>query len=420
MGNKVYCIDIDEHKIGNLNNGIIPIYEPGLEELVRKNTEEGNLFFQTDLQSAITDSDIAFIAVGTPPGEDGGAELQYVLAAAQGIGRFMMHDMVVVVKSTVPVGSNDRVRECILAELCARGAEHNFYCVSNPEFLKEGAAVSDCLKPDRIVIGTDCKFAENVMRTLYEPFFLQQDKMVFMDIRSAEMSKYAANAMLACRISLMNEIAAICEHVGADIGKVRKGIGSDSRIGYSFLYAGVGYGGSCLPKDVKALLTTAKDVGVNPEMLISVESVNERQKHALVGKILAKYGEDLSGRTFALWGLAFKPNTDDMREAPSIVAVNELTRRGAKVKAYDPKACEQAEMFYLKGNDNVTYVKSKYDALDDADALVLVTEWQTFRSPDFEEVLRRLKAPVIFDGRNQYKTMLMKELGIEYYSIGRK
>jgi UDPglucose 6-dehydrogenase len=420
MGNKVYCADVDERKITNLNNGVIPIYEPGLEEMVKKNIAEGSLFFQTDSQSAVEDSDIVFIAVGTPTGEDGGADLRYVLSAAESIGKYMKRDMVVVVKSTVPVGSNEKVRGCVLGELQKRGVDYKVYNVSNPEFLKEGTAVEDCMKPDRIVIGTDSGYAESVMRALYEPFFLQQDKMIFMDIHSAEMTKYAANAMLASRISFMNEIAQICERVGADVGKVRKGIGADSRIGYSFLYAGVGYGGSCFPKDVKALLTTAKDAGLTPDLLIAVEAVNERQKYVLVEKILAEYGEDLAERTFALWGLAFKPNTDDMREAPAIVIANELTKRGAKIKAYDPKAREQAEEYYLRGNKNIIYAKSKYDALDGADALILVTEWQTFRSPDFDEVLCRLKSPVIFDGRNQYKPSLMKDLGIKYFSIGRK
>lgn len=420
MGNKVYCVDIDEEKITNLNNCIIPIYEPGLEELVKKNVAEGSLVFQTDAKGAIEKSEIVFIAVGTPTGEDGGADLQYVLSVAKSIGQAMTRDMIVVVKSTVPVNSNDKVRECILAELQKRGSDLRVYSVSNPEFLKEGTAIDDCMKPDRIVIGVDCDYSEKIMRDLYEPFFLQQDKMIFMDIHSAEMTKYAANSMLASRISFMNEIARICESVGADINKVREGIGSDSRIGYSFLYAGTGYGGSCFPKDVKALITTAKELSIEPTLLNAIEAVNERQKYILVDKVLAKYSGDLRGLTFALWGLAFKPNTDDMREAPAIIIVNELTKCGAKIQAYDPKAREQAEAFYLKGNKNITYNDSKYDALDDADALILVTEWQSFRSPDFEEVLRRLKSPVIFDGRNQYKPSQMKELGIEYYSIGRK
>ena len=420
MGNKVYCVDIDEQKIANLNNGIIPIYEPGLEDLVKKNVSEGSLVFQSDVKSAIEKSEIVFIAVGTPTGEDGGADLQYVLSAAKSIGKAMIRDMVVVVKSTVPVNSNDKVRECILAELQKRGSDFIVYSVSNPEFLKEGTAVEDCMRPDRIVIGVDCDYSEKVMRHLYEPFFLQQDKMIFMDIHSAEMTKYAANSMLASRISFMNEIARICESVGADIDKVRKGIGSDSRIGYSFLYAGAGYGGSCFPKDVKALLTTAKESSIEPILLNAIEEVNERQKYILVDKVLDKYGEDLSGLTFALWGLAFKPNTDDMREAPAIVIVNEITKRGAKIKAFDPKAIEQAKNYYLKCNSDITYVNNKYDALDGADALILITEWQTFRSPDFEEILYRLKSHVIFDGRNQYKLSLMKELSIEYYSIGRK
>lgn len=420
MGNKVYCVDIDERKIANLNNGIIPIYEPGLEELVKKNIADGTLVFQTDTKSAVKKSEIVFIAVGTPIGEDGGADLQYVLSAAKSIGQAMTCDIVVVVKSTVPVNSNNKVRECILSELQKRGSDLKVYSVSNPEFLKEGTAVNDCMKPDRIVIGVDCEHSKKVMRQLYEPFFLQQDKMIFMDIHSAEMTKYAANSMLAARISFMNEIARICESVGADVGKVRKGIGSDTRIGYSFLYAGVGYGGSCFPKDVKALITTAKESGVEPTLLSAIESVNERQKYMLVEMVVKKYGENLKGLTFALWGLAFKPNTNDMREAPAIIIVNELTKRGARIKAFDPKAREEAEEYYLKGNANITYTENKYDALDGAVALILVTEWQTFRSPDFEEILHRLKNHVIFDGRNQYKPSQMKELGIEYYGIGRK
>lgn len=420
MGNTVRCVDVDEYKIANLNSGNIPIYEPGLEEMIHINAEKGSLFFQTDICSAIENSEIVFIAVGTPTGEDGSADLQYVLSAAKSIGRCMIHDMLVVVKSTVPVGSNDRVRACIQQELIQRRVNYKPYMVSNPEFLKEGTAVKDCLKPDRIVIGADCDYAESFMRTLYEPFLQQQNKMIFMDIYSAEMTKYAANAMLASRISFMNEIAQICERVGADVGMVRKGIGSDSRIGYSYLYAGAGYGGSCFPKDVKALIVTAKEAGVSAELLASIELVNERQKHVLVDKIISEYGENLKGFTFALWGLAFKPNTDDMREAPAIVVVNELTKRGAKIKAYDPKACEQAKQYYLKGNNAVTYVKNKYEALDNADALILLTEWQTFKNLNYDEFLQRLKAPVVFDGRNLYNPALMKERGVCYHSIGRK
>ncbi len=418
MGNNVICVDIDEKKVEDLKNGIIPIYEPGLEKMVLKNHELGTLNFTTDIKDALQNSDICFIAVGTPMGEDGSADLQYVLAVAKSIGENMTHHMYVIDKSTVPVGTADKVRATIQEALDKRGSDLTFDVISNPEFLKEGAAVADFMKPDRVVIGADNEKAFDMMRELYAPFTHSRERFVAMDIRSAEMTKYAANAMLATKISFMNEIANICERVGADVNQVRHGIGSDSRIGYSFIYPGCGYGGSCFPKDVQALAKTAKDYGYNPKLLDAVEDVNYAQKRVISDKVIKRFGEDLSGKTFAVWGLAFKPETDDMREASSITIINELTKRGAKIKAYDPKAEHEAKSFYLKDNNNVEYMPNKYDALDGSEAMIMVTEWKEFRSPDFDEMAKRLNNKVIFDGRNQYNRKKLEESGWEYFEIG--
>ncbi len=418
MGNTVTCVDIDEQKIAKLKKGIIPIYEPGLEEMVLENYKRQTLHFTTDIKEALQHSDICFIAVGTPMGEDGSADLQYVLAVARSIGEHMTHHMYVIDKSTVPVGTAEKVKATIQEELDRRGSDLTFDVISNPEFLKEGAAIEDFMKPDRVVVGADNEEAFEVMRELYAPFTKNHDRFVAMDVKSAEMTKYAANAMLATKISFMNEIANICERVGANVNMVRKGIGSDSRIGFSFIYPGCGYGGSCFPKDVQALARTAKDFGYTPKILDAVEEVNYAQKRVLADKVIKRFGEDLSGKTFAVWGLAFKPETDDMREASSITIINELTKRGAKIKAYDPKAEHEAKTFYLKDNKDVEYVQSKYDALSDADAMLLITEWKEFRSPDFDEMKLRLKNPIIFDGRNQYKQSTMEKRGFEYYQIG--
>ena len=418
MGNNVICVDIDEKKVNDLKQGIIPIYEPGLEKMVLKNHELGTLNFTTDIKEALENSEICFIAVGTPMGEDGSADLQYVLAVAKSIGENMTHHMFVIDKSTVPVGTADKVRASIQEALDKRGSDLTFDVISNPEFLKEGAAVADFMKPDRVVIGADNEKAFDMMRELYAPFTHSRERFVAMDIRSAEMTKYAANAMLATKISFMNEIANICERVGADVNQVRHGIGSDSRIGYSFIYPGCGYGGSCFPKDVQALAKTAKDYGYEPKLLDAVEDVNYAQKRVISDKVVKRFGEDLSGKTFAVWGLAFKPETDDMREASSITIINELTKRGAKIKAYDPKAEHEAKSFYLKDNANVEYMPNKYDALDGSEAMIMVTEWKEFRSPDFEEMAKRLNNKVIFDGRNQYNRKKLEESGWEYFEIG--
>lgn len=420
MGNKVTCIDIDEKKIENLKKGIIPIYEPGLEPMVLRNVENNTLFFSTKLSENLEECDIAFIAVGTPMGEDGSADLQYVLKVAEQIGQHMSHPLVVVDKSTVPVGTADKVKATIDAELKKRGVEIEFSVVSNPEFLKEGDAINDFMKPDRVVVGTDDEFAAQKMRKLYAPFFRSSmDRFIAMDVRSAEMTKYVANAMLATKISFMNEIANICELVGADVNKVRIGIGSDSRIGYSFIYPGSGYGGSCFPKDVKALKKMAHQNGYNAQLIEAVEDVNDRQKFVVANKVIERFGEDLNGKTFAIWGLAFKPGTDDMREAPAIYIINELTKRGAKIKAYDPKAVEEAKHFYLKDNTDVAYFESKYETLKDSDAMLLLTEWKEFRAPDFNEIKKELNTPIIFDGRNQYDFEALKDMGFEYYQIGK-
>ncbi len=418
MGNSVICVDIDEKKVEDLKQGIIPIYEPGLEKMVLQNHENSTLNFTTDLKSALDGTDICFIAVGTPMGEDGSADLQYVLAVAEGIGENMSHHMYIIDKSTVPVGTADKVRAKVQETLDKRGSDLTFDVISNPEFLKEGAAVSDFMKPDRVVIGADNDGAFDMMRELYAPFTHSHERFVGMDIKSAEMTKYAANAMLATKISFMNEIANICERVGADVNQVRHGIGSDSRIGYSFIYPGCGYGGSCFPKDVQALAKTSKDYGYELKLLDAVEAVNYAQKRVVSDKVIKKFGEDLSGKTFAVWGLAFKPDTDDMREASATTIITELTKRGAKIKAYDPKAEHEARTHYLKGNESVEYVSSKYDALVDADAMLLVTEWKEFRAPDFDEMAKRLNNKVIFDGRNQYNRKRLEESGWEYFEIG--
>ncbi|MCW5612199.1 MAG: UDP-glucose/GDP-mannose dehydrogenase family protein [Rubrivivax sp.] len=419
MGNHVVCLDVDERKIRLLNDGGIPIHEPGLEELVRRNVAAGRLQFTTDVAAAVAHGTLQFIGVGTPPDEDGSADLQYVLAAATNIGRHMTDYKVIVDKSTVPVGTADKVREAVRAALVARGlGEMQFAVVSNPEFLKEGAAVEDCMRPDRIVVGADDERAVLLMRALYTPFMRNHDRLQLMDVRSAEFTKYAANAMLATRISFMNELALLAERVGADIEAVRKGIGSDPRIGTHFLYPGTGYGGSCFPKDVKALIATGRENGVRLGVLQAVEDANERQKHVLVDKIVARFGEDLSGRTFAIWGLAFKPNTDDMREAPSRVVVAELARRGATLQAYDPVAMKEAARV-MEGTAGLRFVKSQAEALAGADAVVVVTEWKEFRNPDFDAMKSALKQPLVFDGRNIYDPALMKASGIEYHGIGR-
>lgn len=418
MGNSVTCVDIDEAKIENLKKGVIPIYEPGLETMVLENYEKGTLAFTTDIKQAVAKTDVAFIAVGTPMGEDGSADLQYVLAVAGSIGEHMTHYMVIVDKSTVPVGTAEKVKATVQAALDKRGSDLAFDVVSNPEFLKEGAAIEDFMHPDRVVIGAESEQALQVMHDLYAPFMKKTDRFIGMDIKSAEMTKYAANAMLATKISFMNEIANICERVGADVNKVRHGIGSDSRIGYSFIYPGCGYGGSCFPKDVQALAKTSKDFDYTPRILDAVEAVNYDQKTVMANKVIKKFGEELSGMTFAIWGLAFKPETDDMREASSITIINALTARGARIRAYDPKARHEAESHYLKDNRNVEYVDSKYTALGDADAVILVTEWQEFRSPDFDEMAKRMKTPIFFDGRNQFDKERMARMGFEYFQIG--
>lgn len=418
MGNTVWCVDVDEKKIENLKKGIIPIYEPGLTEMVERNYTSGSLNFTTDIRDALAIAEIAFIAVGTPMGEDGSADLNYVLSAAKNIGKYMKRHTFVIDKSTVPVGTAQKVRGAIQGELDARNSDLTFDVISNPEFLKEGNAVADCMKPDRVVIGVDSERAEAAMRELYKPYFMDNDNFILMDIPSAEMTKYAANSMLATKISFMNEISNICEHVGADVNKVRRGIGSDRRIGFSFIYPGCGYGGSCFPKDVQALIKTAEQFGYESKLLQSVEDVNHAQKQVIVNKVKKKFGDDLKGKRFAVWGLAFKPDTDDMREAASITIINSLTDAGAKIVAYDPKAEGEARECYLKDNASVSYVESKYEALADADALILITEWKEFRSPDFYEIARLLKNPIIFDGRNQYDARRVKEYGIEYYQIG--
>ena len=420
MGNHVTCVDIDPIKIEKLNNGIIPIYEPGLEGMVLKNVKNKTLFFTTNLNEPLENCDVAFIAVGTPMGEDGSADLKYVLSVAKSIGKSMQKRLIVVDKSTVPIGTADKVKFTIQKELDSRGSNLEFDVVSNPEFLKEGAAIADFMKPDRVVIGANSEVAFKIMKQLYSPFFKTHDRIITMDIRSAEMTKYAANAMLATKISFMNEIANICEKVGADANQVRIGIGSDKRIGYNFIYPGAGYGGSCFPKDIKALTKIAKENDYNAKLITAVEEVNDAQKLVIAQKIVKRFGENLNGFVFGVWGLAFKPDTDDMRQAPAIYIIKELVKRGAHIKAYDPKAIPEAKNQYLKDVKNISYVDSKYDALKESDALVLLTEWKEFRSPDFSRIKLLLKNPIIFDGRNQYNTNDLKEIGIKYYQIGKK
>jgi UDPglucose 6-dehydrogenase len=418
MGNHVLCLDVDAAKIRILEEGGIPIHEPGLLEMVTRNRAAGRLQFTTDIVAAVNHGTMQFIGVGTPPDEDGSADLKHVLEAARNLGRHMTDYKVVIDKSTVPVGTADRVREAIADELQRRGVALDFAVVSNPEFLKEGAAVEDFMRPDRIIIGADDERAILLMRAVYSPFIRNHERLVVMDLRSAEFTKYAANSMLATRISFMNELALLAEKVGADIELVRKGIGSDPRIGYHFLYAGAGYGGSCFPKDVKALISTAHAAGVELQVLKAVESANERQKHVLVDKVVARFGDDLKGRQFAVWGLSFKPNTDDMREAPSRVIISELARRGAKLRAYDPVAMPEARRV-LEGVPGLAFVDSPAAALEGADALVIITEWKEFKSPDFEGIKAQLKQPVIIDGRNLYDPQLMNAMAIEYHGIGR-
>ena len=418
MGNHVVCLDLDEAKIQLLNNGNIPIHEPGLKVVVDRNVAAGRLQFTTDVAAAVAHGTLQFIGVGTPPDEDGSADMQYVVAAASNIGRYMTDYKVIVDKSTVPVGTADRVRATVTAALQTRGLTMEFAVVSNPEFLKEGAAVDDFMRPDRIVLGADDERAILLMRALYQPFVRNHDRIQIMDVRSAELTKYAANAMLATRISFMNELALLAEKVGADIEQVRKGIGSDQRIGTHFLYAGTGYGGSCFPKDVKALLHTGHQNGIALKVLAAVEAANDRQKYVLVDKVTDRFGDDLSGRIFAIWGLAFKPNTDDMREAPSRVILAELSRRGASLRAYDPIATAQAKKV-LGHLSRLEFVASQAAALEGADALIIVTEWREFRTPDFDNIKAALKQPVVFDGRNLYEPHFMRDLGIEYHAVGR-
>lgn len=418
MGNEVYCVDVLEEKIQSLKKGIVPIYEPGLEELIKRNYERGNLHFTTNLKEGLDNSELCFIAVGTPMGEDGSADLQYVRQVAKQIGQTIIRDIIVVDKSTVPVGTADEVKAIIQEELDNRGKDYKVCVVSNPEFLKEGNAVNDFMHPDRIIVGTDSDYASDIMAMLYEPFTKNHERMIIMDIKSAEMTKYASNCMLANRISFMNEMANICDKLGANIDNVRKGMGSDSRIGSSFLYAGCGYGGSCFPKDVIAMIKTATDAGYDPVLLKSVEEVNNNQKQYLSNKIKSVLGNDLTGVTFAIWGLSFKPETDDMREAPSITIIKELLDAGAKINAYDPKSMDIAKEFYFKDLD-INYCNNKYEAIEGADVLVIVTEWKEFRSPDFKKIKSNLSKNIIFDGRNQFKNSLMEKMGIKYYAVGK-
>jgi UDPglucose 6-dehydrogenase len=418
MGNHVVCLDLDGRKIETLHDGGLTIHEPGLHDIVRRNAAAGRLEFTTDVARAVAHGTLQFIAVGTPPDEDGSADLQYVLAAARSIGRLMTDHKVIVDKSTVPVGTADQVRAAVADELRQRGVTLDFAVVSNPEFLKEGAAVDDFMRPDRVIIGADDERAVLLMRSIYAPFVRNHDRILVMDVRSAEFTKYAANAMLATRISFMNELSRLAERLGADIEMVRHGIGSDPRIGSHFLYPGVGYGGSCFPKDVKALVKSAADAGSALRLLQAVETVNDEQKLVLVDKITRRLGENLDGKTIALWGLAFKPNTDDMREAPSRTIIDELLRRGARVRAYDPVAAQEAARV-LGDREGLAIVVSAAEALDGADVLAIVTEWKEFRTPDFDAIRSSLRMPVVFDGRNLYDPQAMAAHGIEYHCIGR-
>jgi len=418
MGNNVVCVDVDQSKIDKLKNGIIPIYEPGLSALVRDNFAKGSLKFSVDINDALSVAKVVFIAVGTPMGDDGSADLKYVLQVAQSIGENMQHHLVIVDKSTVPVGTADKVKEKIQSALNVRDSALTFNVVSNPEFLKEGAAINDFMHPDRVVVGADDENAMQLIRNLYDPFTLSNDRFIGMDIRSAEMTKYAANAMLATKISFINEIANICESVGADVNHVRTGIGSDKRIGYQFIYPGCGYGGSCFPKDVQALVNIANDHGYNPELISSVERVNKAQKKVLFSKLVSQFGDELKGKKIAVWGLSFKPETDDMREAPSISLIQSIINAGGEVSAYDPKAMNEAK-FYLK-NIKVNYCNDKYTALESADALILVTEWKEFRSPDFDLMQSKMNGNLFIDGRNQFKTDFIESKGFKYLQIGVK
>ena len=418
MGNDVLCVDVDADKVARLQSGEVPIYEPGLESMVRANTSRGQLSFTTDITAGVNHGKIIFIAVGTPSDEDGSADLQYVLSVANSIGEHMQSEKVVVDKSTVPVGTADQVHDAVASALKKRGADIGFHVVSNPEFLKEGAAVADFMKPDRIVIGSSTTRGAEVMDQLYAPFNRNHDKIVHMDVRSAELTKYAANVMLATRISLMNELANLADHLDADIEAVRRGIGMDPRIGYHFIYAGTGYGGSCFPKDVKALIHTARDVGYEAQIVSSVEAVNAAQKRVLFDKLSQHFGGQLAGRTFAMWGLAFKPNTDDMREAPSRTLIDLLIANGASVKAYDPEAGQEARRIYAD-NAHVEVCDLREETLNEADGLMVITEWNEFRSPEFDAIKKALKTPVIFDGRNLYDPQQMAQLGFAYYAIGR-
>ncbi|SNB45886.1 UDP-glucose/GDP-mannose dehydrogenase family protein [Geobacter sp. DSM 9736] len=420
-GNDVICVDVDEKKIEGLKNGIIPIYEPGLKEMVLRNSEEGRLTFTTDLASAVKASLLNFIAVGTPPGEDGSADLKYVLDVARAIGKHMECFKIIVDKSTVPVGTADKVRAAVQEELDARRTSLEFDVVSNPEFLKEGAAIDDFMKPDRVVIGTDNVRTAEIMKELYSPFMRRTNRLIIMDVRSAEMTKYAANAMLATKITFMNQIANLCERMGADVAAVREGIGSDSRIGYDFLFPGVGYGGSCFPKDVKALVKTSEESDYDFLLLKAVEEANERQKLVLPGKIEKWLGnpqgnKPLVGKSIALWGLSFKPRTDDMREAPSVVIINRLLEMGAIVRAHDPEAIKEARKIF---GDRIAYSQNQYEILEGADALAIITEWSEYRNPNFDRIKALLNQPVIFDGRNLYEPHRMSEAGFRYFPIGR-
>ena len=417
-GNDVLCVDVDAKKIEGLKRGEIPIHEPGLDALIKTNAEAERMRFTTSAAEGVAHGQLQIIAVGTPPDEDGSADLKYVLAVARSIGEHMTEYKVVVTKSTVPVGTSDKVAAAVTESLTKRKAELEFDVVSNPEFLKEGAAIEDFMRPDRVVVGADNPRVTELLRALYEPFTRSREKIVVMDLRSAELTKYAANAMLATKISFMNELANLAERFGADIEKVRVGIGSDPRIGYHFIYPGLGYGGSCFPKDVQALARSARGVGYEPRLLDSVEAVNKSQKQVLFGKISKHYGKNLAGKTFAVWGLAFKPGTDDMREAPSRVLLEALWEAGAKVRAFDPAAAKEAKRIWGERPDLTLTTRSR-EALDGADALIIVTEWKEFRSPDFEHLKKTLKAPVIFDGRNLYDPVMLKKQGIKYYAIGR-
>ncbi len=412
MGNRVYCVDIDEDKIDNLKKGIIPIYEPHLATMVIDNQAKDNLFFTTDLKEALDNSNIIFIAVGTPQADDGSVNLSFVYAVAKQIAEVISKHSLIVTKSTVPVGTGFEIKKIIDEN---KVNDVNIQIASNPEFLKEGVAIEDCMRPDRVIIGTEDDKAAIILRELYEPFISNHDRFIFMDVKSAEMTKYVANAMLATKISFMNEIANICEKTGANVQSVRLGIGSDKRIGYKFIYAGCGYGGSCFPKDVKGLINTSINAGYMPQLLSKVDEVNENQKQVLVNKIVGKFGEDFSDLTFGIWGLSFKPQTDDVRCAPSITIINELLKRGAKIRAYDPKAIETFKKEL--NDDNIEFTMSKYDALDDADALILITEWKEFRSLDLYELSKRLKSKIIFDGRNIYPKRIENE-GFELFQIG--